>query len=126
MGEFIEDIHERHGLFKNVPRTVRRVIERRLSGLEADAEAFDREALVNHARLKRLYALLHVPPGARGRTLFGAPPPESARAALRELATMKNPRAAAVLVRRHRLPYLLVEAVLGQLPEPVAVALVET
>jgi hypothetical protein len=39
---------------------------------------------------------------------------------------MKNPRAAAVLVRRHRLPYLLVEAVLGKIPEPVAVALVET
>jgi hypothetical protein len=126
MSEYTENVQERHGLFRNVPRFLRRAIERRLANLEADPLAFERETLVNQERLKRLYALLHVKAGERGRILFGKPPADSARAALRELATMKNPHAAAVLVRRHRLPYLLVEAALGSIPEPVALALVET
>src|SRR5207248_994934 len=72
-------------------------------------------------------ALLHIKPGDRARaTLFGKPPPGSARAALRELVQARDDsRAAAALVRRHRLPYLLTEAALGALSEPVAVALIE-
>jgi hypothetical protein len=127
MSEFIESHEERHGLFRNVPRSLRRAVERRLARLEADEAEFDRAALVHHARLKRLHALLHVhPAGERVRSLFGRPAPGSARAALRQLARLKrDPAAAADLVRRHRLPYLLVEAALGDMPEPVALALVE-
>jgi hypothetical protein len=128
VSDHIEAVQERHGMFRNVPRFLRRAVERRLAGLEADAEQFDREALVNHAKLKRVYALLHIKPaGDRARaTLFGKPTADSPRAALRQLARSKNdPQAAAELVRRYRIPYLLVEAALGDVPEPVAVALVE-
>src|SRR5262245_22533215 len=126
MSDIREDIQERHGLFRNVPRFLRRAVERRLAGLEADPAQFDHEALQNHARLKRLHALLHIRPGERARaTLFGKPPAGSLRAVLRELARARDARAAAALVRRHRLPYLLVEAALGGMPPPVAVALIE-
>src|SRR3712207_2298349 len=126
MSDRVERVQERHGMFRNVPRSLRRAIERRLRQLEADSERLDRDLLENHAKLKRLHALLHIKPGERAReTLFGKPPEGSARAALRALARTKDPQAAADLVRRYRLPYLLVEAALGRIPEPVAVALVE-
>jgi hypothetical protein len=127
MSDIIENVQERHGMFRNVPRFLRRAVERRLQGLEADAAQFDREALENHARLKRLHALLHIKPSDRARaTLFGKAPEGSLRAALRQLAATSDPQAAADLVRRYHLPYLLVEAALGGMPPRVAVALVET
>jgi hypothetical protein len=126
MSEFIENVQEKHGLFRNVPRILRRAVERRLARLEADAAQFDRAALVHHGRLKRLHALLHIKPGEHARTLFANPRKGSPRASLRELSKTKDPEAAAALVREHRLPYLLVEAALGSMPETVAVALVET
>ena len=126
MSDVTETIQERHGMFRNVPRFLRRAIERRLADLEADPVQFDRAALEHHAKLKRLHALLHIKPADRARaTLFGKPPAGSLRDVLRELARTADPRAAADLVRRHRLPYLLVEAALGGLPPAVAVALVE-
>jgi hypothetical protein len=126
MSDIVENLRERHGMFRNVPRFLRTAIERRLSQLEADPVEFDREALQNHAKLKRLHALLHIKPADRARaTLFGKPPQDSLRAVLRRLARTSDPRAAAELVREHRLPYLLVEAALGGMPLPVAVALIE-
>src|SRR5215207_4668998 len=126
MSDIVENIQERHGLFRNVPRSLRTAIGRRLAELAADPAQFDREALTHHAKLKRLHALLHLKPGERARaTLFGKPPADSLRAVLRQLARGNDPRAAAEMVRRHRLPYLLVEAALGGVPPPVAVALIE-
>jgi hypothetical protein len=126
MSDQIENIQERHGLFRNVPRFLRRAIERRLANLEADPVQFDREALEHHAKLKRLHALLHITPGERARaTLFGKPPADSLRAVLRQLVRTSHPQAAARLVRQHRLPYLLVEAALGGVPPAVAEALIE-
>ncbi|CEF49293.1 unnamed protein product [uncultured bacterium] len=128
MSDQIEQFREEHGLFRNVPRMVRRAVERRLRQLEADAEEFDRAALEHHGRLKRLHALLHIHPGERARaTLFGKPPTDSPRAALRTLVLCKDdPETAAELVQIYRIPYLLAEAALGSLREPVAIALLET
>ncbi len=123
----IEKIRDERGMFKNVPRFLRRAVERRLADLEKDVETFDREALVNHGRLKRLHALLHIKPGRRARpTLFDQLPPDSPRAVLAELVKTNDPRKAAALVREHRIPFLLVESALGTISKPVAVALVES
>jgi hypothetical protein len=129
MTDQIDQFREEHGLFRNLPRSLRHAVERRLQVLEADADEFDRAALVTHGRLKRLHALLHVKPeNERVRaTLFGKVPADSPRAALRQLAANRNsPAVAATLVRRHRIPYLLAEAALGTITEPVAVALIES
>jgi hypothetical protein len=123
-----QDVREEHGLFRNVPRTLRQAVERRLRALEADQAALDQESGVRHAALKRLYALLHIQPGDQARqVLFGKAPAGSARAAVRQLARLKSdPRAAAAIVRQYRFPFQLVESALGTLSAPVAEDLVET
>jgi hypothetical protein len=127
MSEYTERVREQHGLFRNVPRSLRRAVERRLAALESDPSEFDREALLQHARLKRLHALLHIPCGERAKTtLFENPPYGSPRAALAQLAKTSDPTLCANLVRKHRMPYLLVESTLGTVSGVVAVALVET
>ena len=58
--------------------------------------------------------------------LFEKAPPDSACAALQQLAKgTSDPRAAAELVRQHRFSFQTVESALGTLSEPVAEALVE-
>src|SRR5262245_37524951 len=52
-----------YGLFRNPPRAMRTEITRYLREREADTEWFDSTVLVARKALKRLYALLHVPPG---------------------------------------------------------------
>jgi hypothetical protein len=123
-----EQVREEHGLFLNVPRFLRRAIQHRLTRLESELDQFDRETLLHHAQLKRLYALLHIKPQDPARALlFGKPPAKSGRAALRHLvAAREDPQAAAEIVRSHRIPYLLVEAALGAVSPSVAVALIET
>jgi hypothetical protein len=128
MSDQVDQVREEHGMFRNVPRFLRRAIERRLQKLQEDEAAFDREALLHFARLKRLHALLHIKPGDRARAmLFEKPPEGSGRSALRELvAARKDARRATELVREHRVPYLLAEAALGKIEPPVAIALIET
>jgi hypothetical protein len=127
MSDFIENVRERHGLFHNVPRSLRQAVARRMAALEADRERFDLEAAQGHGRLKRLYAVLHLESGERAKaTLFGKPPADSPRAALRRLARTSDPREQAEIVRRHRFPFRVVESTLGTITPPVAVALVET
>jgi hypothetical protein len=128
MSDNVEQVRERHGLFKNVPRFLRRAVERRLAAIEDDPALFDATALVHFARIKRLHALLHIKPGDLARAMFfGKAPAGSARAALRELVAARNsPHAASEIIRRHRIPYLLAEAALGTIAPRVATALVET
>jgi len=66
----VAQIQEKHGLFSKVPRFVRTIVRQRLHPLEADAASFDRYALENRAKLKRLYALLHVKPGFRAQAVL--------------------------------------------------------
>ncbi len=126
--DIVENVQQRCGLFRNVPRFLRRAIADRLAQLAADAAAFDRLELLHHTRLKRLHALLHLKPASEQvrALLFGQAPAGSLRAALRQLATCQDAAKAADLVRQHRFPYLLVEAALGAISAPVAVALVES
>lgn len=123
----IKDFSKRTGLFRNVPRSLKTLVRRRLKALESDSEAFDREALLLRPQLKRLYALLHLSPGDRAQaTLFGEAPEDSPVAAIARLAIEKDEKKAATIVRDHCLPYLLTESALGRLSEPVAIALIET
>lgn len=124
---------DRRGLDRNVPRSLQGAVERRLRALEADEAAFDRAALAHRARLKRLYAVLHVAPSSRAQaSLFERRPPAgSPLEAVRRLAALARShtpaaeREAAALVRQHALPYLVIESALGTMREPVAVAFVE-
>src|SRR5262249_54185968 len=76
------------GRFRNPPRSLRTEVTRYLREREADPAWFDSSVLVARKALKRLYALLHVPPSARAQQiLFEDEPPADSRVfALRELA----------------------------------------
>jgi len=127
MNQEISKHTERYGLFACVPRFLRTSVIARLMELEAQDAAFDRVALLHRAKLKQLYAVLHVRPGAQAQTLlFGKAPEGSALGALKQLGRSVTPKQAARLVRDHQLPMLLVESALGTLSEPVALALVES
>ncbi|MBP0016361.1 MAG: hypothetical protein J7647_02245 [Cyanobacteria bacterium SBLK] len=124
MNQKIETLKDKRGLFKNVPKFLRTLVRQRLREWESDRETFDRLVLENRARLKRLYALLHVKPDPYAqKVLFENKPPEGTPLqALRQIAKEKNPEVAATLVRQHRLPFLLVESALESMPSDVALA----
>ncbi|MEM9541726.1 MAG: hypothetical protein AAGA60_19800 [Cyanobacteria bacterium P01_E01_bin.42] len=124
MNQKIETLKDKRGLFKNVPKFLRTLVRQRLRELESDRKTFDRLVLENRARLKRLYALLHVKPDPYAqKVLFENKPPEGTPLqALRRIAKEKNPEVAATLVRQYRLPFLLVESALESMPPEVALA----
>src|SRR5215813_9648878 len=73
---------EDFGLFRNPPRALKTEITRYLREREADPEWFDGSVLVARKAIKRLYALLHVKPGARAQQiLFDEDPPADSRMA---------------------------------------------
>ena len=128
MNPKIETLQDKRGLFKNIPKSLRTLVRQRLRELESDRETFDRLLLENRARLKRLYALLHIKPHPYAQAiLFENRPPEgNPLEALRQIAKEKNPEIAAKFIRQHRLPFLLVESTLGSMPSEVALAALET
>ena len=75
---------------------------------EADPEWFDGTVLTARKALKRLYALLHIAPGARAqKVLFDRDPPAESRLfALQELARASQPGRAGPAHRRapHSVP----------------------
>jgi hypothetical protein len=122
-----ETVVEEFGLFKNPPRALRTEVTRYLREREADAEWFDSTALVARKALKRLYALLHVAPGARAQQiLFDEQPPADSRLfALKELARAKTPADQARAIIEHRIPYRVAATVVQQMTPTVLLALIE-
>jgi hypothetical protein len=119
---------EQHGLFRNAPRALRTEVTRYLRERERDAEWFDSSVLAARKALKRLYALLHVAPGARAQAILfdGRPPADSRLAALRLLDQAATPEEQARLIVEQRLPYRVAVAAVPR-PAPVVLrALVET
>ncbi|KPJ71974.1 MAG: hypothetical protein AMS14_08740 [Planctomycetes bacterium DG_20] len=118
---------EEFGLFRSVPRCVRTEVRRYLREREADAEWFDSTVLVARKALKRLYAVLHIPPGRRAQEILfdKSPPPDSRIFALRELAKAPGPAEQAQAIVRHRIPYRVASTVIRQMTPTVLLALIE-
>jgi hypothetical protein len=118
---------QEHGLFRNLPRSLRTEVTRYLREREADPDWFDGTALVARKALKRLYALLHVAPAGRAqKVLFDEqPPPDSRLFALRQLARAAGPAEQARAIAEHRIPYRVAASVVRDLTPEVVRALVE-
>ena len=118
---------EEFGLFRNLPRALKTEVTRYLREREADPEWFDSSVLIARKALKRLYALLHVKPGARAQqTLFDEAPPADGRVfALKELARATTPAEQARAIVEHRIPYRVAATVVRQMTPTVLLALVE-
>jgi hypothetical protein len=120
-------ITEESGLFRNVPRAMKTEITRYLREREADPQWFDGSVLTARKAMKRLYALLHVPPSERAqKILFEKDPPADSRLyALRELAAAESPADQAKAILQHKIPYRVAATVVRQMTPTVLVALIE-
>jgi hypothetical protein len=123
----VQTVVEEFGLFRNPPRALKTEVTRYLREREADPEWFDSTVLVARKAVKRLYALLHVPPGERAqKILFEEDPPADSRVfALKELARATSPVAQARAIVEHQIPYRVAATVIGQLTPTVLLALIE-
>lgn len=115
------------GLFRNVPRSLKTEVVRYLREREADADWFDSTVLVARKAIKRLYAVLHVAPGARAqKILFEKDPPADSRLyALRELAKATSPVEQARAIVALRIPYRVAATVIKRMTPTVLLALIE-
>jgi hypothetical protein len=123
----VRRVVEDFGLFRNPPRCLRTEITRYLREREADADWFDSTVLVARKAVKRLYALLHVPPAERAqKILFDDEPPADSRLfALRQLARAESPAEQARAIVEHQVPYRVAATVVRQMTPAVLLALVE-
>jgi hypothetical protein len=123
----VKTVVEEFGLFRNPPRALRTEITRYLREREADAAWFDSTVLIARKALKRMYALLHIPPAERAQKILfdEAPPADSRLFALRELARAENPADQARAIVEHQIPYRVAATVVRQMTPTVLVALID-
>lgn len=114
------------GLGLNIPRSMKTEIAAYLRSREGDAAAFDGATLHARSALKRLYAGLHIPPGARAQaTLFDDDPPaDSKLGALRRIAETDDASLQARLLVENRIPYRVAVSVVKQMTPMILAALV--
>ena len=114
------------GLFRNVPRSMKTEIARYLSEREADTDWFDSSVLTARKAMKRMYALLHIPPGQRAQAiLFDENPPADSRVfQLRVLAKADKPADQARAIVEHGIPYRVASTVIKQMTPTVLAALI--
>lgn len=118
----------RWGLFRNVPRSVKTEVERYLAEREANPLQFDGAVLHARSSMKRLYAVLHVKPGARAQAILfdDRPPADSRLAVLKTIAKSTDAKEQAALIVEHKIPYRIAASVVSQMTPAVLTALVET
>lgn len=109
-----------------VPRSTRTAVTRYLRAREEQPERFDRAALRARKSMKRLYASLHIKPGARADAVLfkDAPPEESLAFKLKQLAKAATAAEQAALIVERRLPYTVAIGALRKLTPATLVALI--
>lgn len=119
---------EKHGLFCNVPRSMRTEITRYLREREADPDKLDSSIVFARKAIKRMYAVLHIPPSERAQAiLFDDEPPEDSRLyALKLIAKESQPSKQARLIMRHKIPYRIASTVIKTMTPTVLIALINS
>ena len=123
----VKELVESYGLFKNVPRSVRTEVMRYLQDRERDNAWFDSSVLQARKYLKRLYGVLHIPPGERAqKILFEENPPEDSKlAAFKRLASASTPAEQAEIIVKEKIPFRVASTIVGSMTPTVLLALVE-
>jgi hypothetical protein len=122
-----DEIVEESGLFRNVPRSVQTEVTRYLREREAEPDWFDSTVLSARKALKRLYGVLHIRPGERAqKILFERDPPADSRLmALRDVARAATPQEKAEAIGKHKIPFRVAVAVLGEMTREILEAIIE-
>jgi len=110
-----------------LPRSARTATLRYLRKREANPEAFDRAAMRGRKAMKHLYATLHIAPGPRADAVLfkDAPPEGSLAAAVKLLASAKDPAEQARAIVEHRIPYTVAVGAISKLTPVILVALID-
>jgi hypothetical protein len=123
----MQTVVENHGLFKNVPRTMKTEITRYLRERENDNDWFDSTVVIARKYMKRFYGLLHVKPTERAdKILFKDEPPEDSKLfAVKELAKASTPQDQAKVIMEHRIPYRIASTIVTAMTPTVMLALID-
>lgn len=126
-GDKFNLVAEKHGLFRNVPRSMRTEIARYLREREADPDWFDSSVLQARRAIKRLYASLHIMPSERAQAILfeDTPPPDSRLHALKLIARAQTPAEQARAIVEHQIPYRVASSIIKQMTPTVLVALID-
>lgn len=121
------EVQEEFGLFRSVPRSVKTEVTRYLREREADDNWFDAAALTARKHLKRLYAVLHIPPSDRAQQILfdGEPPEGSSLAAVKELNKAGSPAEQAKVIVEHKVPYRVASTVVSDMTPTIVLALIK-
>ncbi len=122
-----EVLTEKHGLFRNVPRTMKTEIIRYLREREEKPEWFDASVLQARHAIKRLYASMRIPPSSRAQAiLFEENPPKDSRVyALKVISKARTPGEQARAIVDNKIPYRVASSVIKQMTPTVLVALIQ-
>ncbi|HEX8129558.1 MAG TPA: hypothetical protein VF527_10685 [Pyrinomonadaceae bacterium] len=109
-----------------LPRSARTAVARYLREREENPRQFDGAAMRARKSMKRLYAGLHIRPGARADAILfkDAPPPDSLAYALKQLTRAGSAAAQADLIVEHNIPYTVAVGAVRTLTPAVLAALV--
>ena len=115
-----------HGLFRNIPRSMRTEIRRYLREREADDKKLDSVIISARKHLKRMYAALHIAPSKRAQAiLFDDLPPEDSRLfVLKLIAKEPSPAVQARLLMKYQIPYRIASTVIKTISPTVLIALI--
>lgn len=122
-----QTVVENHGLFKNIPRSMKTELVRYLKERENDNDWFDSTVVIARKYMKRLYALLHVNPSERAQKILfeDAPPEDSKLFAVKELAKASTPQDQAKVIMEHRIPYRIASTIVTAMTPTVMLALID-
>jgi hypothetical protein len=125
-GATVREVVGDFGLFRNVPKSLCTEVQRYLREREANPDWFDGTVLVARKAMKRLYAVLHVPPGPRAQQILfdDRPPPDSRVHALKHLAR-SSPEEQARAIVESRIPFRIAISVIPQMTPALLEGLIE-
>ena len=116
------------GLYKNIPTSFKKDIEKFLHYIETNNDLFDAIALKSANDLKGLYATLRIAPSNRAQgILFDKVRPENSKLSVfEEIAKAENSTEIAKLIIKNKVPYTVAVGLVPQITPVILVALINS
>lgn len=116
------------GLYKNIPTSFKKDIEKFLHYVELNEDLFDAIALKSANDLKGLYATLRIAPSERAQGILfnNVRPKDSKLGVFEEIAKADNPTEVAKLIIKNKVPYTVAVGLVDQITPTILVALINS
>lgn len=127
-GEEPKKTVESFGLNRRIPNSMKTETKRYLHEREADDDWFDSMVLSQRHAVKRLYALMQIPPTKDRvrKILFDEQPPEDSKLfAVKQLIKAETPADQAKAIIENKIPYRIASTIVSAMTPTVLMALIE-